>query len=106
MAFGRDMVLPIDFETDWNEITRREQKRIDENCRRENKKRIEHACEEGDQVLLKAPKKTFRKSETQWRGPCRAVKHHDNGTVAIQKSPCVAENVSIRRLDPFCERED
>ena len=98
--------MPIVFDADWDETTRRKQKRINKNCERENKKRIEHAYQKGDQVLLKAPKKIFRKLEIQWRGPYRVVKHHDNGTVAIQKSPCVTENVSVRRLDPFCEKED
>ena len=36
MVFGRDMVLPVDFSIDWDEITRRKQKRVNESCGRES----------------------------------------------------------------------
>ena len=48
MVFGRDMVLPADFSIDWDEITRRKQKRINESCERENRRRIDHTYQKGD----------------------------------------------------------
>ena len=99
------MVLPVDYETDWNEITKRKQKRIDENCRRENSKRLDHVCQRGDnKLLLKVPKKMLRKVERIRRGPFTVISHNDNGTVTIQKGPCFTDSVNIRRVDPFFEQ--
>ena len=103
MVFGRDMVLPVDFSIDWDEITRRKQKRINESCERENRRRAGHAYQKGDKVLMKVPKKILRKLEKPRRGPFTVIEHHDNGTVTIQKSPCVTDNINVRRLDPFFE---
>ena len=103
MVFGRDMVLPAGFSIDWDEITRRKQKRINESCERENRRRIDHTYQKGDKVLMKVPKKILRKLEKPRRGPFTVIEHHDNGTVAIQKSPCVTDNINVRRLDPFFE---
>ena len=103
LVFGRDMVLPVDFETDWNEITRRKQEKIDKNNARENKRRINHTYQRGDKVLLKAPKQMFRKLEVTRRGTHTVVKHHRNGSVTIRKGPCVTDTVNVRRLNPFYE---
>ena len=103
MVFGRDMVLPVDFDINWDEITKRKQKRINENCERENRKRIKHTYQRGDKVLMKVPKKILRKLERVRRGPFTVIKHHDNGTVTIQKSPCATGNANARRLGPFFE---
>ena len=32
------------------------------------------------------------------------AEHHDNGTVAIQKSPCATENANAGGLGPFFEQ--
>ena len=48
-------------------------------------------------------RKMLRKSEKVRRGPFTVIEHHDNGTVAIQKSPCATGNVNVRRLGPFFE---
>ena len=101
LVFGRDMVLPADYEIDWNEITKRKQKRINESCERENKKRIEHAYKRGGKVLMKVPRKILRKLERVRRGPLTVAKHNSNGTATMQKSPCAAGTVNIRRIDPF-----
>ena len=52
---------------------------------------------------MKVPKKILRKLEKPRRGPFAVIKHHDNGTVTIQKSPCVTGNANARRLGPFFE---
>ena len=36
---------------------------------------------------MKVPKKILRKLEKPRRGPFTVIEHHDNGTVAAQKSP-------------------
>lgn len=106
MVFGRDMVLPVDFEIDWDEITKRKQKRINESCDRENKRRIEHTYQEGDKVLLKVPRKILRKLERVRRGPFTVAKHYGNGSAKIRKGPCHTDTVNIRRLDPFQEQQE
>ena len=53
--------------------------------------------------MMKVPKKILRKLEKPRRGPFTVAEHHDNGTVAIQKSPCATDNINVRRLDPFFE---
>ena len=53
---------------------------------------------------MEVPKKILRKLEKPRRGPFTVTKHHGNGTVAIQESPCAAENASARRLGPFFEQ--
>ena len=103
MVFGRDMVLPVDFSIDWDGVTRRKQKRINGSCGREDRRRIDHTHKPGDKVLLEKPKKILRELENVRRGPFTVIKHKGNGTVDIQMSPCVTENVNIRRLDPFFE---
>lgn len=105
LVFGRDMVLPVDYKTDWKEITKRKQRRISASCERENKRRIEHVCERGGKVLMKVPKKILRKLERVRRGPYSVISHNENGTVTIQKSPCVTDVASIRRVGPFFEEE-
>ena len=100
MVFGRDMVLPVDFSIDWDEVTRRKQKRINESCERENRRRIEHTYKPGDKVLLEGPKEILRGLEDARGGPPTVAKHKSNGTVGTQLSPCVTGDVNIRRLDP------
>eukprot|EP00980_Cylindrotheca_fusiformis_P024408 scaffold11874_cov59-Cylindrotheca_fusiformis.AAC.1 len=48
LVFGRDMILPIQFEANWEYIRQRKQKIIDENNKRENAKRKEHEYRVGD----------------------------------------------------------
>ena len=52
---------------------------------------------------MKVPQKIFRKLEKPRRGPFTVTEHHGNGTVTIQKSPCVTGNINVRRLGPFFE---
>ena len=57
LVFGPDMVFPVSYEADWDVITQRKKKRINENCRRENRSRKEHkyVYVPGDTVVLSTP---------------------------------------------------
>ena len=44
---------------------------------------------------MKVPKKALWKVERIRRRPLTVVKHHDDGTVTIQESPCVTDNANI-----------
>ena len=51
LVFGRDMILPISYEADWDAIKQNKQKKIDENCARENRKRIPYTSKRKSQSL-------------------------------------------------------
>ena len=106
LVFGRDMVLPVDYEVDWDEITKRKQKRINDNNVRENKKRIEREYKRGGMMLLAKPGMKLRKASRPRDGPYRVIKVNTNGTLKIQLRPCVADVVNLRRVHPFFEKED
>jgi hypothetical protein len=70
LVFGIDMILPINFVTDWGAIEQQRQKEMARNNRRENASRISHDYKlVGDTVLLKKPGKNLRKLEAPRTGP-------------------------------------
>ena len=104
LAYGRDMALPAGYEANWDEITKRKQKRINENNDRENKKRIDHTFEVGGKVLLSRPGIKLRKLSQPRKGPYRILKVNGNGSLKIQLRPCVTDVVNTRRVHPFFEK--
>ena len=80
LIFGRDMVLPIQFQADWARIELRKQESINQSNVQENSKRIDHDYQVGDEVLLE--KQGIIRKMTQPRtGPFEIIKVHTNGTV-------------------------
>jgi hypothetical protein len=79
LVFGRDMVLPIQFMTDWGAIEQQRQKEMARNKRRENASRISHDYKEVDKVLLKKPGKHLRKLEAPINGPHTVTAIYTNG---------------------------
>ena len=72
LVFGRDMILNIQHQADWEYIKQRKQNKINENNRRENSKRKSHTYTVGDNVLFK--KGTENKYESLILGlmkPCK-----------------------------------
>jgi hypothetical protein len=69
LVFGRYMVMPITFMTDWGAIEQQRQTEMDRNNIRENASRINHDYKVGDKVLLKKPVKHLRKLEAPRTGP-------------------------------------
>jgi hypothetical protein len=61
LVFGRDAILNIKFEADWQYIKRRKQKLIHENNKRENAKRIPHVYKTRDKVMYDITGKTLSK---------------------------------------------
>jgi len=51
LVLGRDVMLNVKFEANWQLIKQRKQRRIHENNARENNKRIPHEYKIGDKVL-------------------------------------------------------
>ena len=89
LVFNRDMYLNIPLLADWHAITTKCEHVINENLRRENKKRrrFDYAI---DQCVLKKkhdPTKLGERTE----GPYRISKVHTNGTITMELRPGVTE---------------
>jgi hypothetical protein len=67
LVFGRDMILNIKHEANWEYICVRKQIILLKNSKAENTKRIPHTYNIGDKVLLK--RGTENKYETPYQGP-------------------------------------
>ena len=103
LVFGRDMILNIKHEANWEFIRDRKQKIIEKNNKAENAKRIPHKYTVGDKVLLK--RGTENKYETPYQGPYAILKINENGTVRM-KINRVEDTYNIRRLTPYIGPED
>ena len=80
LVFGRDALLNVSFEADWQYIKERKQKLILQNNKRENAKRIPHTYSVGDRVMVR--KDPNRKhGSNQYKGPYTITRVNDNGTV-------------------------
>ena len=100
MVFGRDMFMPVSADIDWEQIKIRKQQRIRKSNVRENSKRIPHTYKKGDLVTLE---KTgiIRTLTLPRQGPYKVIKHHENGSITIEKEPFVTVRVNIRRVRPY-----
>ena len=98
LVYGRDMILPIPFYPDWEQIRKRKQNMISKNMRKENDKRHPHKYRVGDKILLEKPGITKKMSAPR-TGPHKVIKVYTNGTICIRRG-AVMERVNIRRIPP------
>ena len=101
LVFGRDHMLNIPFEADWQMIRKRKQDRIRENNVRENSKRKPHTYQIGDRVLIYADARD-KLSTTPYQGPYEVRQVNTNGTVRLRMG-AVTDTVNIRRIHPYKE---
>ena len=104
LVFGRDAILNISFEADWQYIKERKQKLIVQNNKRENAKRVPHQYNVGDKVLvIENPNRKF--GEDYHKGPFEISDVYDNGTVKLkQDTPAggvVYQTWNIRNVTPY-----
>ena len=103
LVFGRDAILNVSFEANWQYIKERKQKLITQNNKRENLTRIPHQYTLGDQVMVKQDPNRKHGSD-RYKGPYTVTRVYDNGTVklsrATQAGGAVYETWNIRNLDP------
>ena len=99
LVFGRDAILNIQFEANWNLIRERKQRLIKRNNQRENAKRLEHKYRRGDKVLYKI-KTSSKYGEDPYEGPYKILQVNDNGTVRL-KMGAVTDTVNIRLIKPY-----
>ena len=82
--FGCDTMLNASFEADWQFIKQRKQKLIAQNNIRENKTRVAHTYNVGDNAVIKAGVQR-KHGENPCVGPYRVTHVCDNGTVRLEK---------------------
>ena len=99
LVFGRDMILPLTFKADWARIQLLKQQETNKNNERENKKRLPHKYNVGDQVLITYPG-LQRKLKKKRDGPYPILRVFDNGTLRIKRG-AIEETINIRRVTPY-----
>ena len=103
LVFGRDALLNISFEADWQYIKERKQRRILQNNKQENLVRTDHTYSQGDKVMVRL-NRSRKHGVTQYDGPYTVVGVNDNGTVQLSKvtnnGGAVYSTWNIRNLDP------
>ena len=103
LVFGRDAMLNVSFEADWQYIKERKQKRILQNNKAENKTRMDYTFSVGDKVGIKQdPNRKHGKPHN--KGPYTVTKVNDNGTVQLSEvapnGGAVSQTWNIRNLFP------
>ena len=85
LVFGRDAILNIKFEADWNLIKQRKQHLINKNNQRENKSRKDYDYHVGQQVLIENFKNEPKFAADPWKGPCCIRQINNDGTAVVHK---------------------
>ena len=102
LVFGRDALLNVSYEANWQFIKERKQKLIVQNDMRENKKRMPHVYHTGDKVMIKHDPNRKHGAD-KYTGPFTITKVYDNGTVKLSKEAknggAVFETWNIRNID-------
>ena len=88
------MFSPVLVDIDWNAIRKNKQLRINKSNARENSKKIPRIYRKGDYITLKKPG-ILRKLAIPCEGPYKVMKHNNNGSILIEKSPTKVKNVNV-----------
>jgi NADH:ubiquinone oxidoreductase subunit len=102
LVFGRDALLNVSFQADWDYIKERKQHCILQNNKKENAKRIPHTYNVVNQVMVKED--PHRKlSGARFSGPCTITQVNNNGTVQLSKATnggAVLRMLNIHNVKP------
>ena len=99
LVFGRDAIMNIPFQANWDFIKERKQKIIHQNNVRENSSQRQHEYHVGDSILQSNPPHT-KFGGPQFEGPYVITAVNDNGTVTIRKK-LYTDVVNIRHIKPY-----
>jgi hypothetical protein len=102
LVFGRDVILNVAFEADWQYIKERKLHRIVQNNKKENAARLPQQCAVGDHIMVKQDPSQKHGSD-RCSGPLTVCQINDSGTVKLSKTAkggVVCEAWNIRNVDP------
>jgi len=102
LVYGRDAILNVGFEANWQYIKERKQRLITQNNRRENATRVPYNYAVGDRVMVKLDPKR-KHGSPQYMGPVTVVQVNDNGTVKLTKVAqrgAVYQTWNVRNIYP------
>ena len=108
LVFGRDAILNTKLEADW---IYKQQVLIEaaeaayswarsRGIAKEQRKRIPHQYQVGDQVLVKNPEVKTKFAGPEYKGPFTIRAVHDNGTVRVQMDKTL-DTFNIRQIKPY-----
>jgi len=103
LVFGRDALLNIGFEANWQYIKDRKQHRILQNNAKENESRLIHAYQIGDRVMVRQkPNRKF--GSDKQIGPYTVTRVNSNGTLTLTKvtanGGAITQDWNVRNVDP------
>ena len=93
------MLINTTYIANWRQIRQRQRNNALLNNARENRARIPHDYQPGQQVYI-VNRDIKRKLSPDKEGPFDIVRVHTNGTLTIRRSPTVLERINIRRALP------
>jgi transposase InsO family protein len=103
LVFGRDAILNVSFEADWQYIKERKQNRILQNNAKENASRIIHEYSIGDRVMVNRQPNRKHGSDKNI-GPFTVTRVNDNGTLRLTKvtanGGAVSQTWNVRNVNP------
>ena len=101
IVYQRDMFVDVPVIANLEAIRQRRQLIIDQNVRRQNRKRYDHHYRVGDYVMIK--KYDPKKGDERLHGPYPIIETKTNGTVVVNRQPdgYVEDTYNIRKLVPY-----
>ena len=103
LVFGRDAILNVSFEANWQYIKEQKQKLILQNNAQENTSPLIHTCAVGDKAMTRRLPNRKHGSDRQ-QGPYTALRVNENGTLRLSKATrnggAVIQTWNIRNVDP------
>ena len=103
--FGRDMLLDMSYEPDWEALRIKRQNKINKSDIRENLRRFKYDYEIGDKAAIKKDVNNdiIQSMDQPNEGPYPIVKVYTDGTIRIQRG-ANQERINIRRVSPYFDR--
>ena len=102
LVFGRDALLNVSFQANWEVIRQRKQRMINLNNARENMTRREYQYTVGQQVMVKLDPNR-KHGVDHYKGPYTVSQVNGNGTVKLTRvttSGAVVQTWNIRNIEP------
>ena len=99
LVFGRDMILPVAYIANWEQIRNKNQLQIDRRTDKSNIRRVDYDYNIGDAVYIEYDE-LMRKLNNPRSGPYAITRVHVNGTVTLQKNSNKTDRINIRRISP------